>query len=227
MTTTRRAARSLGGIVMAPPIDAAEAGGILGTEPSPEAWSAVRHAFARYGFALDNLATSKASRKNDGESWHVRQTQTAKALEVAFQKVQAARSNHGRFIDEAGDNYSLQTFGHSAGLEKTPRRLLDDATRSLMHAIAIIERAKPMEWDVPTAVTARDDLVRAIAAALEADGIAVETSTGWHLDALDRPARLSDLTAFEQLIDALGIGDEKNAAAFAAWLRGATGGKRG
>lgn len=226
MTTTKRAARALGGIVMTPPIDRQEAGRILDAEPSQAAWRAICAAFALYGDRLDDLAASKSSRKKDDpQSWHARQARATKALEAAF--AQANRAMEGRFLDEASENYSLREHGCSAGPEVEARRLVDDACRKLMLALVIAERAEPMEAETPTAATARDDLLRALAAALGADGIEAETSPGWHLDGLARPPRLSDLTAFERLVAALGIGDEKKPAAFAAWVRGALGGNRG
>jgi hypothetical protein len=213
---------------MMPPIDRHEAGRILGRDVSPAAWEAVEEAFERYGYRLDNLAASKASRKKDDpQSWHARQMQAAKSLEAALRTAQGARDRHGRFLDEASDNYSLQTRGYSAGTDMQARRMVDDACRALLRALVIIERAEPIEVETPTAATARDDLLRDSAAALAADGIEVAASDGWRLDGLGRPARLSDLTAFEKLVAALGIGDEKRPAAFAAWVRGALGGYRG
>ena len=227
MTTTKRAASSLGGMVMEPPVDRHEAGRILGTEPSPAAWRAICAAFALYGERLDVLGASKASRKNEGQSWHVRQTQATKALETALALAQRTLNRHGRFVDEASENYSLQQHGYSAAPEAEARMLVEDACRKLLLALVIVERAEPREIETPTAATARDDLVRALAAALEADGVDVETSPGWHLDGLGRSARLSDLTAFERLVAALGIGDDKKPAAFSAWVRGTLGGNRG
>ena len=227
MTTTKRAARSLGGMVPEPPIDRQEAGRILGTEPSPAAWRAIKGAFALYGERMDTLAASKASRKNEGQSWHVRQAQATKALETALTLAERTRDRHGRFLDEASENYFLRHYGYSAPPESEPVRLIEDACRKLLHALVIVERAEPIEVETPTAATARDDLLRTLAAALADDGIQIETSPGWHLDVLGRPVKLSDLTAFERLVAALGIGDEKKPAAFAAWVRGTIGGNRG
>jgi hypothetical protein len=82
MTTTRRAAPSLGGIARTPPIDREAASLILRHDISPAAWSAIEAAFERYGDCLDDLSPpQRLSRKKDERSWPVRQEQTAKLLE--------------------------------------------------------------------------------------------------------------------------------------------------
>lgn len=226
-TTTRRAARSLGGMVMQPPITRAEAGEYLGAEIPAESWRAICTAFALYGDALDDLKTSRASKSKDPEkaSWHERQKSTVKALEAALDRLQAIRK-HEEFLREASENYSMATHGSSHGLDLSADRMLREAYKKILDALIIIERAEPMEIEVPTEANARATLVRAIAGALVQDGIEARASTGFALDIPDRAPRLSDLTPFEQFLDALGIGEEMTVGAFSAFVRSALAGEK-
>jgi hypothetical protein len=226
--TTRRAARSLGGIAMQPPITRERAGKDIGAEITPEAWSAICRAFEQYGFALDNLAASRASKSKDPAkaSWHERQKSTVKALEAALDRLEATRK-HDEFLHEASENYALANLGYSAGSEVNADRMLREAYRKVLDALVIIERAEPMEIEVPTEATARAVLVRDIRDALQRQGIEARASTGFALDIPDRGPRLSDLTPFEQLLDALGIGDKMTVGAFSAFVRSALSGKKG
>jgi hypothetical protein len=226
---TKRAARSLGGMVLEPPITREEAGEYVKTEISAEAWAEICRAFVEYGGALDDLKTSRASRSKDPEkaSWHERQTSTAKALEAALDRLQATRK-HGEFLREASENYSLQKSNASYSDATDADRMLRDAHRLILDALVIVERAEPMEIELPTEANARAKLVRDVASALAKSEIEARASNGRNLDAItDRKARLSDLTPFEQLIDALGIGEEMTVASFSAFVRSALHGEKG
>lgn len=221
--TTRRAARSLGCMVMQPPITREAAGEYVKAEISDEAWGAICRAFAQYGYALAALKASRASKSKDPQkaSWHERQQNTVKALEAALDRLQATRK-HGEFLREASENYTLATFGHSHGNDMSADRMLREAYRLTLDALVIIERAQPQIIEVPTEANARTTLVRGIADALAKDGIKARASTGRNLEAVtDRDAILSDLTGFEQLLDALGIGEEMTVKSFSEFVRSA------
>lgn len=228
-STTRRAAKSGAFFVIKPPIGQVAAGEVMGCAISDETWQNIKAAFYHYSNRMQDLQASKASRKKDDpQGWLARQTAATKSLQSALEKLEAARSKHGAFIHEASENYSLQTFGHSYLPEHSGDALLNAAFQSTLSALMIIERAKPQEIDVPTEATARDMLVRDIHAALTSEGIEARASTGFDLGQLGRPARFLDLTAFERLLTAFLIGDEKKPAAFAAFVRGAlAGGNQG
>lgn len=219
--TTRRAAHSLGGMVLEPNLSQAEAGEIIGQAIPDTAWLGIRRAFHAYGWRQDALKTSKASRsKGDDQSWHTRKDAATKAIEAAMDKVQAAKSKHGGFLDEASENYSLETFGQSYTTDKSARRMLEDAYMKMLHALVIMERANPQEIEIPTAAHSRDLLVRDIHTVLTENGIEARLSSGFDLGQMEI-VRLKDLTAFEALIAQFGIGDDKKPAAFSAWLRAA------
>lgn len=221
--TTRRAAASLGGQVMEPPITREAASEYLKADISAEAWSEVCRAFAQYSFTLDNLATSRASKSKDPQkaSWHQRQTDTIKALEAALDRLKATRK-HDEFLREASENYALATFGRSFGSKESADRMLSDAYKNILHALVIIERAESMDMDVPTEANARATLVRDIADALAQNGIEARASTGWAPgEVTDRAFILSDLTPFEQFLDALGIGEEMTVKSFSEFVRSA------
>lgn len=224
--TTRRAARSLGGLVMGPPITREAACEYVRADISEEAWGAICSAFAQYGCVLDSLKASRASKSKDPEKsgWHERQQSTVKALEAALDRVQAARK-HRDFLIEASENYSIVTLGQSAGADLSAARLLDEAFKKILDALVIVDRAEPQIVEVPTEANARAQLVRAIAGALAQDGIAARASTGFDAEALDRAVRLSDLTPFEQLLDILGIGKEMTINSFSRFVRSALSGK--
>lgn len=216
---SKRAARASGGMVQEPPLSQPEAGEIIGQAIPDPAWLAIRRAFHAYGWRQDALGTSKASRsKGDDQSWHTRKDAATKAIEAAMQKVQSARSRHGGFLDEASENYSLETFGQSYTTDKSARRMLDDAYKTMLNALVIVERANPQEIEIPTAAHSRDMLVRDIHAALTKSGIKAQVSSGFDLGELEI-VRLKDLTAFEALIVQFSIGDDRKPAAFSAWLR--------
>ena len=223
------AARSWAGFVTEPQISREKAGEVLGHEIPAEAWQRIERAINVYGNSLQDLTATKASRKKgDPQGWLSRQTAATKALEAALDRLEAARSRHGEFLHEASENYSLQTFGYSAGPERSARRKIDQAFRLALDALIILDRAQPQNIEAPTAAAARDAAIREIYSALVESGIGVRVSSGYQLDALDRAVRLSDLTAFENLIVQLQIGDEKKPAAFAAFIRAAlAGGNRG
>lgn len=216
---SKRAARASGGMVLEPPISQQEAGTGIGQALPDSAWLAIRSAFHAYGWRQDALKTSKASRsKGDDQSWHTRQDAATKAIEAALRKVQAARSKHGGFLDEASENYSLENLGHSYTTDQSARRMLDDAFKTMLHALVILERSSPQEIETPTAAHSRDMLVKDIYAALIESGVDVRLSSGFELGQLEF-VRTKDLTAFEALISQFGIGDDRKPAAFSAWLR--------
>jgi hypothetical protein len=228
MTTTKRAARSLAGWALESPIEREAAGAILGREIAPEAWQKIERAFERYGDCLDDLAATKASRKKDERSWPVRQEQTAKLLGSALTAAQRALDKHGQFMEEASENYFLANHGYSAPIEADARKMVDVACRHLLKALVLVERAESRDIAVPTAATARDDLLRDVAAALVADGAEVKASHGWGLDIAEGTPGIQDLTPFERLVWHLEIADDKRAPALAAWVRSILhGGKRG
>lgn len=223
--TTRRAARSLGGMIMQPPITREAAGEHFGAEITAESWSEICRAFAQYGFVLDDLKASRASKSKDPNkaSWHERQKNTVKALEAALDRLQVARK-HRRFLHEASENYSLVTLNRSAGADLDAANLLDEAFKKILYACVMIERAEPQIVEVPTEANARAMLVRAIAEALTKAGIKARASTGRSLDSVTDPnagrnARISDLTLFEQFLDLLGIGEEMTVKSFSEFVR--------
>jgi len=219
-TTTKRAAYDLGGLVPEPPLSQAQASDVIGQAIPDHAWREICAAYEAYGERQRALEASKASRsKGDAQSWHTRQKAATKAIEAAMDKVSDSRKNHGRFLDEASENYSVQAVGRSYGPEESATRMLDEAHEKLLHAVAIIERANPQEIEIPTAATSRDMLVKDIHAALTGAEIEVRLSNGFDLGQMGI-VRTKDLTAFEVLIGQFGIGDDRKPAAFSAWLRG-------
>lgn len=215
-TTTRRAARSLGGIVMQPPMSREAASEYLETEISLEAWSKVAQAFCKYGFSLDDLNASRASKSKDPTkaSWTERQKLTVNALEGAMDRLQATRK-HGEFLREASENYCQAEFGYSFSSEVSADRLLNEAYRKIFDAIVIIERAEPIEVEVPTNASARAILAIAIRDALSEDGIKTQLSDR---RTLPDDASEADLTPFEQLLSALGVHEGETPTAVARWI---------
>lgn len=226
--TTRRAARSLGGMVMEPPITRDDACEYVKAGISSEAWASICRAFAQYGYVIDDLKASRVSKSKDPKkaSWSARQQSTVKALDAALDRVEAARK-HREFLHEASENYSIVNLNRSAGADLSAARLLDEAYQKISAALVIIERAKPQIVEVPTEATARAKLVRAIADALAMDGIEARASTGFDAEGLDGAALLSNLTPFEQLLDVLGIGEEMTINSFSRFVRSAITGKKG
>lgn len=228
-TFTRRAALPQGGLIVEPPISQAEASRIIEGEIPDPAWQRIRAAFADHGRRQRALEASKLSRsKGDDQSWHMRKDAATKAIEAAMARLDAARSKHGFFLEEASELYATETLGRSASAAENARRALDEAYAAMLRAVTICERANPQEIETPTAAHARDLLVREIRDALESDGVTARASSGFDLGQLEN-VRLADLTDFERLIAGFQIGDDKRPAAFSAWLRGvlADGGKQG
>lgn len=215
-TTTKRAARSLGGIVREPPITRDMASTYLGAEVSKEAWLTICQAFASYGDRCDDLAASRLGKSKDPQkaSWHERQKSTITALEAVLDRLESVR-NHGEFLREASENYSLISFNASFGPEVNADQILREAYRKILDALVIIERAEPMEIDVPTDANARARLAREIKGALAQDGIALNLSDR---RALPEDAAEADLTPFEQLLSALGVHDGETPSAVARWI---------
>jgi hypothetical protein len=219
---TKRAAEPQGGRLVEPPISRERASEIVAQEISDRAWQQIRAAFHDHGRQERALAASKLSRsKGDDKSWHMRKDGASKAIEAAMAKLEAVRSRHGFFLEEASEIYAIKSLGRSAAESENARRSLDEAYGAMLRAITIVERAEPMEIETPTTAYSRDLLVRKIRNALADDGIETRLSTGFDLGQLERKVRLTDLSAFEKLIAGFLIGDEKHPAAFSAWLRGA------
>lgn len=210
------------------PIARETASQILGCEISEETWRHIEMAFELYGKRLDQLTASKVSRKkDDAQGWAARKAATVRALEDVLKKLEASRARHGNFLHEASENYSLQTYGVSAGSGRSAKRLLDEAFRATLAALVIIERAEPREIEIPTEARSRDMLVQDVFRALHDAGLDPRASYGATLDQLER-VTLADLTPFEKLIAEFQLGDEKKPAAFAAFVRSAiAGGNRG
>lgn len=218
---SKRAARPQGGVITEPPISHAEASRIMGQEIPNAAWEKIRSAFQEHGRQMRALEASKLSRsKGDDQSWHMRQMAATKAIEAAMAKLDAARSRHGAFLEEASELFAEDAFGRSSAANESARRLLDEAFAAMLRAVTIVERAEPEEIETPTAAHARDLLARAIRDALASNGIEARLSTGFDLGQLEKVG-LSNLTTFERLIAGFLIGDDKRPAAFSAWLRGA------
>ena len=217
-TTTKRAAHGFGGLVHKPTLSQAQAGAEIRQAIPDQAWQEICAAFEAYGSRQRALDASKASRsKNDDQSWHTRQKAASRAIEIAMEKVGAARK-HGDFLEEASENYCLENLGRSHSPEESARMMLDEAFAKLLHAVAIIERANPQEIEIPTAATSRDMLVQDIYAALTGAGIEARASSGYYLEQLET-VFTKDLTPFEALISQFGIGDERQPEAFSAWIR--------
>lgn len=223
--TTWRAATA-GAFFCDPPIGKRKADDVLGCEMPACVWEEIKNAYAGHAERLNDLSASKLSRKKDDpRGWTARKTATMRALEDALKKLDAARSKHGDFLYEASENHSLQTRGHS-GIHRA-RKLVDDAFMSTLNALIIVDRAEPIEIEVPTEATSREIFVRDVWDILRSAEIEVRASYGAKLDQLER-VTLADLTNFERLIAEFQIGDEKKPAAFSAFVRGAlAGGKRG
>ncbi len=94
----KRAALSAGGIVLTPPVERERAAAIFRQDVPETAWRRIEEAFCRYGVALDNLRASKSSaKKDDPQSWRVRQAAVVRALEGALKQIESASyPRHGR-----------------------------------------------------------------------------------------------------------------------------------
>lgn len=226
MTTTKRAASPGAYYVIVPPIEKSKAAEIMGCDIPDEAWLKIRFAFRAFGSVLEQLSASKTSKsKGDPQGWHYRQNEAIRALEAALAKIDQAR-RHGNFLEEASENYSKQTFGESSPIERNARLKLDNAYQETLGALAIVERAIPLEIELPTEATARSELVRAIWQAFIETGIDAKASTGFSLEGIVGTIRLSDLTRFERLLIEFQIGDDRKPAAFSAFVRSAIGGEK-
>ena len=137
-----------------------------------------------------------------------------------MESIDRARKDHGDFLHEASENHCLTSRGHSYTPEYSASAPLDDAYIKLIHAIAIIERAEPIEYDTLTDAEARRELTCDIAAALPADVSRVSDGR-----VLCDEASEADLTPFEQLISCLGIHEGARPSATAAWVRKALKGR--
>jgi hypothetical protein len=109
---------------------------------------------------------------------------------------------------DALDNYSLQTRGHSGLLEVI--RDLNEMKVRLIRAMTMIERAEPLEVEVPTAATLRDSLILAIYDALQESDLQVTLSS---------KESVGSLTPFERLLLSLGINRGQSDQAFAMMVR--------
>ncbi|WP_044043476.1 hypothetical protein [Octadecabacter antarcticus] len=213
-------------MVSEPPIGRDEASAIVGHTIDTATWIKIRVAFHKHGREARRLQGSKTSRKKDDpQGWLVRQTAASKALETALKKINDVRTKHGEFLFEASENYSLKEFGVSASLEFNARAKLDRAFAEGNRALLIIERATERKIEVLTAASARDVLLCDIADALDEVDIPTGTTSGWALDSIDGQPGISDLTPFENLIDALAIMNDKDIKSFSAQIRAALSGR--
>lgn len=221
---TKRAARPYSAFqLVEAPIPQDQAEFALGREISDEEWAGINFAYQRHQANLRALNSSKASRKKDDrQGWLARQTASVRDIEAAMERIERVRNRHGDFLDEASENHSIQQFGHSAHPSACALDLLTDAYRKLISAVAIVERAEPLEIEVPTEAEARKTLVSSIFEVLKPGGAAI--TNGRSIEVLDE-CSFSMLTGFEQLIYELEIHEAKRPETFARWVRSAvTGG---
>lgn len=225
MTTVRRATRHLGGIVQQPTLTRGEAEAVYGCAFPDPAWDAICAAFARYGWNMRALETTRLSRSKDPAKagWDARQSATVKAIETAMERIKIARRNRD-FLREASDNYCLQTFGHSALGRFNAERNLNEAHAKLLDALIVLERAEPQEIETPSEAESRRLLVREMREALAEAGLDVSVSDG---RGLPEDAAEADLTPFEQLVSAFGAHDAETPASFSKWMRRALMGQDG
>lgn len=230
MTKRRgRAARALGGFLFNAPISREEASAAFGAEIPLDAWQKINQAYAVHGRGLDALSASKASRKKDDkQGWGFRQAAATKALKSALIELQKA-TDLGRFLDEASENYGIQTFGHSNLANWSAQRLVDKAFTAISDALVIVERARPDSIFLLTEVESRDRLIRDIDAALRACGFETGTTSDRTYDTMEHEPSTVDLKPFENLLDALELLDSSNFRAFSTKIRRAKakGGKSG
>lgn len=231
-TKTKRAAGIMGGWRPdGPPISRARASQNLKADIPITAWSRIEAAFLEYGLSLDQLGTSRASRSKDTKkaSWYQRQGETVAALQSALDRLKAAQK-HDRFLDEASENYALVTLGRSAKSEISADRLIGEASKAILDALIIVERADSRDLEVPTAAAARAALISSIHDALEDSGIEAKASSGMYINNFTekdkRPLTLKDLTPFERLIDDLKICEELTEKSLAVTVRQALSGER-
>jgi len=224
-----RSARALGGFLLNAPISRDEASAAFGTEIPLDAWQKINQAYAVHGRGLDALSASKASRKKDDkQGWGFRQAAASKALKCALIELQKA-TDLGRFLDEASENYGIQTFGHSNRAICSARRFVDEAFTAISDALVIVERAQPDSILPPTEVDSRDRLIRDIDAALRACGFETGTTADRTYDTMEREPSTVNLKPFENLLDALELLDSPNFRTFSSKIRRAKakGGKSG
>ena len=214
MTTRKQAAYSKGGMVLEPNVSQEAASGVLG-QPIPDtAWQKITLAFGLYGDGLDDLGTSRPNDgKNDPQSWHQQQRASVADLNRAFECIDRVTRDRKQFLIDARDNYSLQTHGHSGSLAM--KRDLEDMKLRLIRAMATIERAEPLELEVPTEATLRASLIAEIYGALQGCGILVTLSS---------KGAQESLTRFEELLLALGIERGNSNRAFTMRVRRAVAG---
>ena len=132
MNTTNRAATSLARFRQNfPRLKKADFEQLLGQPLTKENWQSVEAAYRDYDNRLGNLTASKTSRKKDDPlGWYAQQKAAANAVEAALDKINAARSRCGRFLQEASENYALETHGHSAAGDMSAHKLLGDAQKA-------------------------------------------------------------------------------------------------
>ena len=209
MTTRRQAAYSKGGIVHQPLISQGLASDAFG-QPIPDAvWQKISLAFGLFGDGMDNLNTSRPNdAKNDPQSWHQQQRASVADLNRAFECIDRVTRDRKQFLMDALDNYSLQARGHSDSLQMI--RDLDGIKLQLSRAMTMIERAEPIELEVPTEATLRANLIATVHDAFKEAGLPVTLSSK---DAT------GGLTRFESLLVKMGIDLGQSERAFAMRVR--------
>ena len=201
---------------MEPPLSRPVVESIVGPLPD-DAWNAVRRAFRDLGAGLEALKPSKDNRKKDDpESWHAQTSATVRDLETALEIIERSFVDpRRRFLSEASENYALAHHGEGPDAID----FLNEAHAATMSALVIVERALPERREVPSEAELRRHATRELAAILAKVGITSATTDGWHLDQLLEGAAESDLTAFEQLVSALGLHVAETPAALSVWVR--------
>ena len=209
MTTRRQAALSHGGIVLQPLLSHAQASENLGCEIPDNAWRRIERAFALFGDGMDNLATSRPNdAKNDPQSWHQQQKASVADLNRAFDCISRVTVDRRQFLCDALENYSLQTRGHSGGLENL--RHLEAMRSQLIRIMTFIERAECFQIEVPTEATLKADLIQEIYGAVTQSGLPATLSSN---------GAARGLTRFEAFLLALGIERGNSEQAFAKVVR--------
>jgi hypothetical protein len=200
------------GWVLKPPVTRSEAEEVFGATIPEPAWKEICQAFERHGFRLDDLNGTKANNnRNDTKGWARRQKDTQRVLKSAFEGL--GKIDRG-FLDEAEDLYSLSRSG---GLEiYNASEKLDRVHDEILFLLTMIERAEPMDREIPTEAESRKILARDVYKALLDCGASL--SNGWSVNHDHNPTE-ADLTGFERLAALLKIHTAHSPAARSKWLR--------
>lgn len=215
------AGRSLGGIIVEPPRDLEWFEARMSRKLTNAEWAALRLAYREFGFRQrDNEVSRSAKGKNNAESWHTRRHKVVSGLDKALKALdEATSSEHGSFIEEASENYSIRAFGWSATGQLAVRRRLETAYREVLDCVAVLERSNPIEREIASPAVSRKILTKDLFSALGRPGL----SDGRQVDGEE--VAEADLTDFEQLVSALEIHLAETPSALRRWVRAALGAK--